>query len=171
MAVTANYGWTIPTVGGDTGAWGTVANNLYIAVDAALKVVSDVANAALSRAGGVMTGRLDAYTASQKRIDKGAVSGAVVFDLSLAQIYTMTVAGPLTVSFTNFPPGAVSSGVMFLMTNPGAFAITWPAASPVTKWSGGVVPTWTVAGVDRVAFFTDDAGATVHGVVVGKAIA
>lgn len=41
MATTTNYGWTKPTVGGDNGTWGTIANALFDAVDAALKVVAD----------------------------------------------------------------------------------------------------------------------------------
>lgn len=45
MATTTNYGWTKPTVGGDNGTWGTIANALYDAVDAALKVVADAAAA------------------------------------------------------------------------------------------------------------------------------
>lgn len=37
MATTANYGWTKPTVLGDVGAWGTIANTLFDAVDTQVK--------------------------------------------------------------------------------------------------------------------------------------
>lgn len=37
MATTPNYGWTLPTVGGDPDTWGTVLNALLDAVDAQVK--------------------------------------------------------------------------------------------------------------------------------------
>ena len=171
MATTLNYSWTLPSVGGDTGAWGTILNNAFIAIDAGVKVVADLAAAALPKSGGAMSGKLDLLTSTAKRIDVGAAAGTVNFDLALAQAFTFTVTGNLVVTFTNWPTGAVASAVLFKMTNAGAFTVTWPAAAPQTKWAGGVIPTWTVAGVDRVAFISDDGGATTHGVVVGKAVA
>ena len=37
MATTPNFGWTLPTVGGDADTWGTVLNTLLDAVDAQVK--------------------------------------------------------------------------------------------------------------------------------------
>jgi hypothetical protein len=170
MATTANYGWTLPNVGGDVGGWGVIVNNAIIAIDAAVKTVSNGVAASLALAGGVMTGLLQLKTSSTARIDLGSISGTHTFDLSAAQSYTFTLVGNLTVAFTNFPAG--TSAVLFKMTNAGAFTITWPTTAPVTKWTGASVPVWTGAGgVDRVAFITDDDGVSVHGVVVGKAVA
>jgi hypothetical protein len=171
MANTVNYGWALPDVGGSTGSWGTILNNAIIAIDAGAKVISDLAAAALSRAGGVMTGKIDIATSTVKRMDLGNISGAVTFDLSVAQCYTFTLAGPLTVAFSNWPAGSVVSAVMFKMTNAGNYAITWPVASPQTRWSNATTPVWTTSGTDRVAFISDDAGSTAHGIVVGLAIA
>lgn len=167
MATTTNYSWTKPTVGGDTGAWGTILNAALDAADASLKLIADIANAALAKAGGVMTGRVDLYTATTKRIDKGSISGAQAFDLSLGQYFTLTVGAALTPSFTNVPAGTFATGVVFRMTNAGAFVITWPAS---VKWAAGAVPVFTAAGVDLVMFITDDNGVTFRGVVVAKDI-
>jgi hypothetical protein len=167
MATTTNYGWTKPTVSGDTGAWGTILNAALDAADASLKLIADIANAALAKAGGVMTGRVDLWTATTKRIDKGSISGAQNFDISLAQYFTLTVGAALQPSFTNVPAGTFATGVVFRMTNAGAFVITWPAA---VKWVAGTAPTLTAAGIDLIAFITDDNGVTWRGLVLGKDI-
>lgn len=167
MATTTNYGWTKPTVGGDNGAWGTILNSLFDAVDSALKTVENLANAALPKSGGTMSGGIVVKVAVSARLDLGAVSGAVNLDVNAFQHYTGTIAGATTFSFINTVGGAVSQGISLLLTNPGAFAITWPAS---VRWNNGVVPTLSVAGKDRIVFITDDAGATWHGVVVGQNI-
>jgi hypothetical protein len=167
MATTTNYSWTIPTVGGDTGAWGTIVNAAFVAADASLKLIADIANAALAKAGGIMTGRVDLWTATIKRIDKGSISGAQSFDISLAQYFTLTVGAALQPSFSNVPAGTFATGVVFRMTNAGAFVITWPAS---VKWAAGAAPVFTAAGVDMVIFITDDNGVTWRGVVVAKDI-
>lgn len=46
MANTVNYGWAKPTVGGDTGAWGTILNAALDDIDTDLDAVSDAAVAA-----------------------------------------------------------------------------------------------------------------------------
>lgn len=167
MAVTANYGWTFPDVGGSNGAWGGILNTLYQAVDTSLKTVENIATAALAKAGGVMTGRLDLLTAQVARVDKGSISGAQAFDLATAQYFTLTVGGALTPSFTNVPAGTFAMGVIFRLTNGGAFAITWPGS---VKWVSGAAPTLTAAGIDLIGFITDDNGATWRGLVLGKDI-
>lgn len=46
MATTTNYGWTVPTVGGDNSTWGTIANAVFTAIDSALYAVSVATTAA-----------------------------------------------------------------------------------------------------------------------------
>lgn len=58
MATTTNYGWTKPTVGGNSNTWGDEINTDLDGIDSTVKAVSDVANAALPKAGGTMTGAL-----------------------------------------------------------------------------------------------------------------
>lgn len=57
-ATTTNYGWTKPTVGADSNTWGGLLNGDMDSIDADLFAVSGVANAALPKAGGTITGSL-----------------------------------------------------------------------------------------------------------------
>jgi hypothetical protein len=56
---TANYGWTKPEVGASSDSWGTKLNGDLDAIDAAVKAVSNVANAAVPASGGMMSGALN----------------------------------------------------------------------------------------------------------------
>ena len=67
MAVTPNYGWTIPTVGGDNSTWGTILNTALGDVDTDLKAVSDAAVATqteLTTLKGAMVGQVGYFLAS-----------------------------------------------------------------------------------------------------------
>lgn len=165
MATTTNYGWTKPDVGGSTGAWGGILNNLFDAVDSALATVSSVASAALARTGGAMSGRLDMKTASMALNALGSVSGAYGFDFSAFQYWTLTIGGAFTPTFVGAAAGTLAQGVIFRITNGGAFSIAWPAS---VKWASGTAPTLTVSGVDLLGFITDDNGTTWRGLVLGK---
>lgn len=59
---TVNYNLSKPTPSGDSGSWGNQLNDDMDAIDSALKAVSDVADAALPKAGGTMTGEIHAKT-------------------------------------------------------------------------------------------------------------
>ena len=81
---TANYGWTKPTVGASTDAWGGYLNADLDGIDSTVKSVSNVANAAVPLAGGVtMTGQLNgtAFNASGN-INAATLSAASVFSVN-----------------------------------------------------------------------------------------
>lgn len=168
MATTANYGWTLPTVAGDNNIWGGILNTLLNAVDTSLKAVETLATARLPLIGGVLTGRLDVKTASMAIQNRGTISGSTTLDLSIAQYFIFTVGAALTfTSFANAPPANLAVGIITRISNGGAFAITWPGS---VRWVAGTPPTLTVAGVDLLAFITDDGGVTWRGLVLGKDI-
>ncbi len=82
---TTNYGWTLPTVGGSADAWGTILNTLLgddaTGIDAIVKAVSDVANAALPKAGGAMTGALLLDTIGERTAGSGVtIDGLLIKD-------------------------------------------------------------------------------------------
>lgn len=168
MADTTNYGWTKPTVGGDSGAWGTILNALFDDVDSDVKSVEDKADAALPKAGGAMTGRLDGHSGTIKLVAKGSISGAQSLDLSTGQYFTATITGNTTFSVTNVPSGTFATPLFLRLTNAGAHTITWPASF---RWPGGGAPSLTSSGVDMLAFVTDDNGTTWRNVAVVKNIA
>ncbi len=41
MPVTTNYGWTMPTEGGDSGTWDTILNTMFQAIDTTVKSVEN----------------------------------------------------------------------------------------------------------------------------------
>lgn len=168
MPVTTNYGWTEPTVGGDSGNWGSILNTLIGAVDSVVHGIDLMAQAALPKAGGVMTGRLDAKTTSMARLALGGITGAASLDLSAAQAFTAAVTANVTITITNPAAGVVAQGFILQIDNGGAHTITWPAA---VKWAGGSAPAFSAAGRDLLAFVTFDNGATWDAVLVAKGVA
>src|SRR5690606_27975677 len=79
---TSNYNWTLPTVGGSADAWGTILNAIIgddaTGIDAVVKAVSDVANAALPKAGGTVTGTVTFDVAPETDAISEATAGAGV---------------------------------------------------------------------------------------------
>ena len=157
---TVNYAWDLPADGGDAGAWG-VALNVIIGddatgIDANVKAISVIANAALPKTGGTMSGDLYAFTERFVVSNMGTLSGAEPIDVSAANFFYGTVTGVVTFSFTNVP----AAGAVFLVleiTNGGVAALTFP---PSVQWPGGTKPTFTTTGVDVVSLYTRDAGTT-----------
>ena len=161
MADTVNFSWTKPTVGGDSGAWGTILNTLFDDQDTDVDLIKTTADAALARAGGTMTGEIFNLT-DRYVVDTPAIAaGVIIIDLDLANFFAFTVTEAITtVTFSNVPAGP--DGVFFTMeiTDGGAFAVTWPAS---VKWPGGTAPTLVASGVDVVTFYTSDGGTTIRG--------
>ena len=154
---TPNYGWPTGAVGGDNNNWGNEINNALVDIDAQVFAVQGVANAALPKSGGAMTGRLDAQSATMSAAALGTLVAATNIDCSLANYFTFTVGAAFTLSFINVPTTASSAfGVIMRITN-GGVGITWPAS---VKWPSGTPPVLTASGTDLLAFITDDNGTT-----------
>lgn len=98
----------------------------------------------------------------------GNITGTATFDCTNGNVFTATVTGAVTVTFSNPAASGQCSSITIILTNGGSAAITWPAA---VKWAGGVAPTLTASGVDVLTFFTTNGGTTWYGVVAGKAFA
>lgn len=159
---TTNYTWLLPDVAGDVGAWGamlrTIIGDDVTGIDAVLSAVSDVANAAMPKSGGVFTDEVEIHTDKYATVDKGNMSGAVTFDLSAARFFYGTVNGAVTsVGFTNVPASGKAVFVVLELTNGGSAAITWGSA---IKWPGGSAPTLQSSGVDVISLYTRDGGVT-----------
>ena len=165
MSTTTNYGWTKPTVAGDTDAWGSELNADLDSIDTTVKAVSDVANAALPKAGGAMSGRADLFTATAKHVDLGTTNAAAL-DLSTANSFAFTPSAAYAPVVSNVP--ATANAVVPLMlkvSNGGAFAPTWPTSF---RFPSASLPSLTTSGVDILAFASYDAGTTFRFLGISK---
>ena len=90
----------------------------------------------------------------------GNCTGNQTLDLSLGNVITATLTGLGIWTITNPAASGKSTTVTIFLTNGGAFVITWAV---VPKWSGGVPPTFTAAGLDIVTLTTLDGGITWYG--------
>ncbi len=82
-------------------------------------------------------------------IAAGNMGAAETLDWTAGQKQSGTNSANCTISFTN-PAGPCN--LMFVLTNGGAFSLTWPGS---VEWPGGTEPSWTAAGVDVISFYFD----------------
>jgi hypothetical protein len=97
----------------------------------------------------------------------GNVGSTETFDCESANYFTATLDQASTFTFSNPPTSGKAGGFRLVLTNGGAYTITWPAS---VDWAGGTAPTLTASGVDILDFTTSDAGTTWYGVVVATDI-
>lgn len=160
---TTNYTWELPNNGGDSGAWGNQLRTLIgddaTGIDAVVKAVSVVADAALPKAGGSMTGEIDVLTERFLAVNLGNLTGTITMDLDVGNCFYGTVTGNTTFAFSNVPSTGDFVFVTIEITNGGASATdpAWPAA---VNWPGGSPPALTVTGVDVITMYTRDGGTT-----------
>jgi hypothetical protein len=158
-------GWVIPTDGGSSDSWGNILNTqTLVSIDTDVTAIETTAAAALAKAGGTLTGRVDALTATAAVVAKGTVSGAQSLDCSLGQGFTATLNGATTFSFTNVPAALFGFVLNLSVGNSG---VTWPAS---VKWGAGAAPTLS-AGTDVLGFVTFNSGTTWYGTSVCLAAA
>lgn len=93
----------------------------------------------------------------------GNISGAVDIDLSAGPVYTGTLTGNVTLTFTNPPSAGFAAEVVliFVQDGTGGRTITWPAG---TKWPNGIahVMTATADAEDHIGVRIRDAGSTIR---------
>lgn len=106
---TTNYGFDLPVVGASAGTWGTSLDANWTAIDGYLFTVSGVANAALPKAGGNMTGPINLATGTTSlapmKFTAGtnltvAVAGSVEWDGT--SLFVTQTTGPTrkTIAYT-----------------------------------------------------------------------
>lgn len=160
------YAITKPTVNSDDNQWGQKLND---ALDVLVGAANDNAAAAAAKlplAGGALTGRLDAETATQAHVHLASVSPAVL-DVAAALSFDVTINAATTFSFANADtlPANALVGVILRVVNGGSAALTWPGS---VKWPSGSAPALTAAGTDLLVFTSDDKGVTWRGVLAAK---
>jgi hypothetical protein len=141
----------LPTVGGDSGSWGTKLN-------AFLSTEHNSADGTHGLATGLVTDVVNTQTDAGATYTIPAPTTAGIHDLTLSVSCTLTF--PTAVAGQSF--------TLFLRQGAGGSKlITWPASS-ILKWDGGVAPTLTTtaAAVDILGFIC--VGSTWFGFVSGQ---
>ena len=167
-------GVNLPKSGGAmTGAITTNStfDGVDIAVrDAILTSTTTTAGAALPKAGGVVTGLVNMSDQIVQRpvlkdyAETKVAMAAHAVDLELGNVFTYTLSGGQTLTFTN--PAASGSACSFtlIITNGGSATLTWPTS---IDWAAATAPTLTASGVDVLTFTSIDGGTIWYGIASG----
>jgi len=132
------------------------------------------ADAALPKAGGTMSGALVmADNIIQRPVLKDyaetkVAMSAYAADMSLGNVFTKTMSGNQTFTFTNPPASGTAGSFTLILTNGGSATATWPTS---VDWPAGTAPTLTASGVDVLVFTTIDGGTVWYGVASGIGMA
>ena len=84
-------------------------------------------------------------------------------DLELGNVFTYTLSGGQTVTFTNPPASGTAGSFTMIVTNGGSATLTWPTS---VDWPAATAPTLTASGVDVLFFTTIDGGTIWYGTAV-----
>ena len=94
---------------------------------------------------------------------KVAMSAHAV-DLELGNVFTYTLSGSQTVTFSNPPASGTAGSFTMIVTNGGSATLTWPTS---VDWPSATAPTLTGSGgVDILFFTTCNGGTTWYGTAV-----
>ena len=137
--------------------------------DGILTSTTATAAAALPKAGGVVTGLVNMSDQILQRTvlkDYGETKVAMAahaVDLELGNVFTYTLSGGQTVTFTNPPASGTAGSFTMIVTNGGSATLTWPTS---VDWPAATAPTLTASGVDVLFFTTCDGGTIWYGTAV-----
>lgn len=95
-----------------------------------------------------------------------AATGTVTLNLINGNVFSLTLTGSITLTFSGATAGKACSFTVYLKQDgTGGRTVTWPSS---TKWSGGAPTLSTAANaVDILVFESIDGGATWFGSLVG----
>jgi hypothetical protein len=103
------------------------------------------------------------FTAPTEKVQVlGNSSGAVNIDCSLGNLVTCTATGNITFAFTANTPAGQSRVLTIILTNGGAYTVTWPTS---VDWPDATAPTLAATGISILSFITVDNGATWYGML------
>lgn len=105
---------------------------------------------------------------AQVVLEPNGVMVANNIDCFAGDFFTKTISGATTLTVRGVPTVNAATSFILEITNGGSAAITW---WPGIKWSSGIVPTLTAAGIDVLGFYTLDGGVTWRGLLLGTAMA
>jgi hypothetical protein len=161
--LTTNYSLTKPTNDGDAGAWDDMLNADLDTIDTTMKAISDVANAALPKAGGTMTGSVLQFRETHAAVDLGSsLSGTVTINCALGNVFYGIATAAIVLAFSNVPSGYFEIVLELKGVNSSLNTVSYPAS---VKFPNATAPTLQ-ATADRYytfVFYTRDSGTTWRG--------
>ena len=175
---TGKWGATQIADGSVTDAEYQYINSLTSNAQTQITATVAVANAALPKAGGTMSGAIQMADQIVQRpeimdysetYNASSGSGTVTLDLTIGNVFQHTASGGnVTFTFSN-PPASGTSGAFTLkwIQDSSDRTATWPTE---VDWAGATAPTLTSgsAKVDIFTFFTVDGGTTWYGFIAGQ---
>jgi len=139
--------------------------------DGILTSTTATAAAALPKAGGVVTGLVNMSDQivqrpllqdySEKTV---AMGSATAVNLEDGNVFSKTISGTTTLTFTN-PSSVGTSSFSLILTNGGSATLNFPTV----KWPAATAPTLTASGIDVLVF--DYHGSTWYGIASGIGMA
>ena len=163
-------GTNLPKSGGAmTGAITT--NSTFDGRDVAADGV--LATNALPKAGGTMSGLVNMADQIVQRpvlkdyAETKVAMAAHAVDLELGNVFTYTLSGGQTLTFTNPAASGTACSFSLIITNGGSATLTYPSS---VDWAAATAPTLTTSGIDILTFTTIDGGTIWYGIVSGLAM-
>jgi len=132
------------------------------------------ADAALPKAGGTVTGLVNMSDQIVQRpvlkdyAETKVAMAAHAVDLELGNVFTYTLSGGQTVTFTNPAASGTACSFTMIITNGGSATLTWPSS---VDWAAATAPTLTASGVDVLTFTSIDGGTIWYGIASGIGMA
>lgn len=173
-STTTNYAFVLPEVGASEDTWGTKLNQNWTDLDADLKAVSDVANAAVTLSG--------TQTLTNKTLTDPAIIGTILEDIFTitdgaafeidpgnGSVQLITLGANRTPKATNMAAG---EAVTLMVDDGSAYTLTWTdstfgGSGVVWKTDGGVAPTLNTTGYTVIVLWK--VSTQVYGARVGDA--
>jgi len=156
------------------------ANSTLVSLVSADTLTNKTINYANNTFVGVASLGANAFTATQNLADnivqrpvlkdyaetKVAMGSATAVNLEEGNVFSKTISGTTTLTFTN-PSSAAATSFSLILTNGGSATLNFPSA---VDWSAATAPTLTQSGIDILTFTTIDGGNIWYGIVSGLAM-
>ena len=153
---------------------GSTAGGFALARESALTTTTATAAAALPKAGGTVTGLVNMSDQIVQRpvlkdyAETKVAMSAHAVNLELGNVFTYTLSGGQTLTFTNPAASGTACSFTLILSNGGSATLTWPTS---IDWAAATAPTLTASGVDLLTFTTCDGGTTWYGIAAGIGMA